>query len=145
VFYPFLPSLSKLSKGLRFAATRFARRQNGNIPTCPAPNLLFASVLLKCAPPLPIPNREVKAFGPDDTRCFGDWESRVRWHTKDLGRGHGSKSHRTIPNEARLECAIPYFRESSSLLIQDINSGGAGSSPTSRSLLSRKLRDIVCR
>ena len=33
----------------------------------------------------------------------------------------------------RLECAIPYFREPATELAQRISSGGAGSSPTSRS------------
>ena len=32
-----------------------------------APCVRFAGVLLKCVPPLPIPNREVKALKPDDT------------------------------------------------------------------------------
>ena len=30
-----------------------------------------------CAPPVPIPNTEVKAYSPNDTCCFDDWESRV--------------------------------------------------------------------
>ena len=32
------------------------------------PHFAFAGVLSKGDPPLPIPNREVKALGPDDTR-----------------------------------------------------------------------------
>ena len=32
-----------------------------------APNFLFAGVLSKCAPPVPIPNTEVKVLGSDGT------------------------------------------------------------------------------
>jgi len=42
----------------------------------------FAGVLLKRVPPFPIPNREVKAFEPDDTHLLG--ESRVCQHMKLL-------------------------------------------------------------
>ena len=45
---------------------------------------MFAGVLLKREPLLSIPNRKVKALEPDDTYCFGGWESRVRRHTKVL-------------------------------------------------------------
>jgi len=47
-------------------------------------SFLLAGVSLERVPPLPIPNREVKALEPDDTCCFGGRESRVRRHTKAL-------------------------------------------------------------
>jgi len=34
------------------------------------------------APPLPIPNRVVKLYEPNDTICFGGGESRVRRYAK---------------------------------------------------------------
>lgn len=37
--------------------------------------------LTMCVPPLPIPNRAVKAHCPDDTCPCEDWESRVRRDT----------------------------------------------------------------
>jgi len=77
VYHPRLPAGRSSSRpcaeriaGLRFLTTRFARREIGNIPTCPALNcsLWFPGDLTQCVPPLPIPNREVKALGPDDSQ-----------------------------------------------------------------------------
>jgi len=39
--------------------------------------LFDVGVSFLCAPPLPIPNREVKLLNLDDTSGFGPWESRV--------------------------------------------------------------------
>ena len=41
---------------------------------------LYAGVLFACAPPLPIPNREVKSCQTDDTYGFGLGESRLCQH-----------------------------------------------------------------
>ena len=43
---------------------------------------LFAGVLFVYGPPLPIPNREVKVYEPDDISSFGDRESRVCQQSK---------------------------------------------------------------
>lgn len=48
------------------------------------PTFSLAGVLLTRVPPLPIPNREVKAREPDDTCCFDGRESRVCRHSKVL-------------------------------------------------------------
>ena len=57
-------------------------------------------VLLERAPPLPIPNREVKAFKPDDTCCFGGWESRVCRH-KRIACGFLFPENRHAPRNLR--------------------------------------------
>ena len=54
-------------------------------------------------------------------RCAG------RYLTGRVAHPAWGRSHRTIPNEVRLECAIPYFRDTNSVVFPRISSGNTGS------------------
>ena len=60
--------------------TDYANHPNTDLQFCSTRNRIGffdVGVLFRRAPPLPIPNREVKAQSPDDTSGLGWWESRV--------------------------------------------------------------------
>ena len=76
-----------------------------------APKFLLAGVLLKRVPPLPIPNREVKALATDDTLALCLGKVGLRRHIKILVQqkttliskgGFFVWSHRRTPNENTL-------------------------------------------